>query len=870
MSSRAVRRLREEQEAAAAAAAVAVEHDDNDDSGDDNDEASSEEEDGDDDEMDDEFFDGRRQRGGGFASFLPSDDDEDESSSSSSSSGGCEDVGGDGGGTTGITASSSRDHVDKQKSNEAFKSGRIGKKNNGLKNDGGDAKESDGFDDFDAIIVSLATENATSPSSSADHATASSSISTIRSLLLSEDIGFDVRDLDSDRAMRSLPLGGGIMVAAAVDAMWDDEVNVGVVGARGGGGGDGRRQRQQQRLRRHHKKYVFGMPRPEWGKPPSYVGGGIGTYEEPPLIREDMTSEGRPWSVPWPYNLSYNTTEASDDVGQDKNDGGADGGNNDINQQNKSGRITPHIPPLSKQKWFTLTMSDTYQSDDHEYRTMLTSSLQHDPNLLAMFVADHPFYAEAMLQLAMVLYYVDDRARGNELLRRTLFLYETALPSSVLPNISGSGYSITNDGFEMFIDVERCPTDAGFLASLFRIMQLHGMLGRHECALAMGRYLLSLDPLRDPMDVLVVLDYYALASTRRQRRIHRRRQRPIVMTTVNVDNPTDAEVKVGDNDDDFEENEEEEECGAAFIVELIESKRITIHYIDPSTDRHHFCRLLDMPNFAFSYALALYRLSSDEDGRRGGRWKKEERQRADDALVDALRRFPLVLPKLLAMIGVNTEDRSFRADWPTVLPYFNADASHSANRDTGSSAEDRVARAGGEHVVGIFVKRCHGLWKEDKILCWLYQCAVLVVQDQPQNDRSSSPTHPTIPLVSTFSPALSRYAKCDPSEFEDSFRTFPPEAIALDPNVVIPAMEVGPHGRRRFLRRGRQPQQEAEEEQAFGIDGAGGLRQMLGLGGNGGVAAAVDVLDPDLPLLQLYMQSLLPWSQVEGVRPPAR
>jgi len=627
---------------------------------------------------------------------------------------------------------------------------------------------------------------------------------------------------------------------------------------------------------------VFGMPRPEWGKPPSYVGGGIGTYEEPPTstsLSPQLDDDARrDWSVPWPYNLHYDTAEDSDNTCEQNADGGIDA--DDGNKSKLAGLITPNIPPLSKQKWFTLKMSDTYQSDDIEYRTMLSSSLQHDPNLLAMFVADHPYYAEAMLQLAMVLQYVDDRARGNELLRRTIFLYESALPSSVLPNISGAE-SGANDGFQVLIDVERCPTDAGFLSSLFRTMQLHGMSGRHECALAVGRYLLSLDPLRDPMDVLVVLDYYALASTRRQRRT-RRRLATATNVTANTA-PTTLEVGETDDDDDDDDDdaqndhEEEEECGAAFVVELIESNRITIHYIDPSTDRHHWCRLLDMPNFAFSYALAMYRLFSDMDGdggRRQIRRKEEERQRADDALVDALRRFPLVLPKLLAMNRVNIEDRSCRADWPSVLPYFNADASHSASCDSANASEDRAARASGEHLVAIFVRRCHGLWKEDNILWWMYQCAVRVVREHNQPEQpngDASPTHQRTPLVSTFSPALARYAKCDPSEYEDSFRTFPPEAIALNQNIVIPAMEVGLHGRRRFLRRGRQQQRDVEEEleQAIGGEGAGGLvRQLLGLGGIGGGAA--EVLDPDSPLLQLYMQSLLPWAQVEGVRPPAR
>ncbi len=42
------------------------------------------------------------------------------------------------------------------------------------------------------------------------------------------------------------------------------------------------------------------------------------------------------------------------------------------------------------------------------------------------------------------------------------------------------------------------------------------------------------------------------------------------------------------------------------------------------------------------------------------------------------------------------------------------------------------------------------------------------------------------------------------------------------------------------------------------------LRGVLGMAGN----EEVDLLDPDSPILQLYLQSLLPWAQVDGVRPP--
>ena len=120
-------------------------------------------------------------------------------------------------------------------------------------------------------------------------------------------------------------------------------------------------------------------------------------------------------------------------------------------------------------------------------------------------------------------------------------------------------------------------------------------------------------------------------------------------------------------------------------------------------------------------------------------------------------------------------------------------------------------------------------------------------------------------LTSRFSIALARYAQCDPSEYEDAFHTFNPEAIALNPNLVAPAMALDPAGRRRFIRRGQQQQQ--LEQQMGAQDPMDIIRRLLGQAANDG-GVPEQHLDPDSPILQLYLQSLLPWNQVEGVPPP--
>lgn len=192
-------------------------------------------------------------------------------------------------------------------------------------------------------------------------------------------------------------------------------------------------------------------------------------------------------------------------------------------------------------------------------------------------------------------------------------------------------------------------------------------------------------------------------------------------------------------------------------------------------------------------------------------------ERAEEALVRVLTKFPMVLPKLLSINKVDVHMQQSSVD--------------DASAAQASQATPDVA-------------------------------APASIDD----DEACRP-----PLTSAFSPALARYAQCDPSEYEDAFRTFPPEAIALDPNIVAPAVALGPNDRRRgrFLRRNRQHRgsggggEGVDDGPLNGRDPGEVIRQLLGMGGD-----EAEVLDPDSPLLQLYLQSLLPWARVEGVRPP--
>ena len=108
--------------------------------------------------------------------------------------------------------------------------------------------------------------------------------------------------------------------------------------------------------------------------------------------------------------------------------------------------------------------------------------------------------------------------------------------------------------------------------------------------------------------------------------------------------------------------------------------------------------------------------------------------------------------------------------------------------------------------------------------------------------------------------ALAQYMRCDPSDYEDSFQTLPADANPLDPALVAPALALDPNRRRmrRFPRGGGMANnadlQNREFERLFAHQAAAGGRAQM--------------IDPDLPLVEVFWRSLMPWNEVEGVGPP--
>ena len=218
-------------------------------------------------------------------------------------------------------------------------------------------------------------------------------------------------------------------------------------------------------------------------------------------------------------------------------------------------------------------------------------------------------------------------------------------------------------------------------------------------------------------------------------------------------------------------------------------------------------------------------------------------------------RFPTVVSHLLASNDVNTSSRSVQTDWPSVLGFLSDLASQLQNSSSDAGQVDPVVRACShqayETVVQIFVQQNHPLWGGNDVMKYVYNNLVAV-----KETKGSKPT--VIPL----SPAIMRFARCDPSNYEDKFQTMPAGANPLDPNVVAHALVVQVN-RPRLIQRG---------QRGGGHGGGMDEAQMAALAGmNGAFAGPPTVnIDPDSPLLEVFWRSALPWAHVEGVPPPNR
>jgi hypothetical protein len=522
-----------------------------------------------------------------------------------------------------------------------------------------------------------------------------------------------------------------------------------------GGGGNTTSSSGRRRIQ-PSSNFVFGAPRETNVRPPHYVGGGMGqtTYDR---LDSDQGC------IPWPYRCTED-------------------------------HMSTYMDPS---RWYTFQQSDTYVRELEDYRQIEQSG---DINALFLFVAHHPFVTPAHLQLMSVLYQTNNSNEAQILLKRCLWVYECAALKSFHKDLLYSSK-------HALMDIDR-PENAKFFEAVWQLVRQAMMTGLHRTSWIVGRYLWALDPWRDPMGVLLVLDSFALSCQTEE-------ANQWIIDTVCDDWASQIWYR-----DDSQTAAEVDNTGVATGV--------------------YGCKLEDMPNWAFSYALALFRVHGNDA------------ETSSKALLRALRAFPSVVGQLLHVLDIDTSGRSFRRDWVTVLDRASQRSNevHYAYLASDDTITTTATLQASDFIIKVFLDKHTGTWGDDDVLQWLYDnlCAVL---DEPLEAP---------PLC----PAIMRYTRFKIPHYETRLQQFPADANIIDPGLVAHAMVIDPN-RPRLLRRHQQQQRQAQQEAAEALDLAAGLPMQRVMGG-----PPTGVVDPDWPIAEVFWRSMLPWNRVEGVPPPRR
>ncbi len=317
----------------------------------------------------------------------------------------------------------------------------------------------------------------------------------VHTILINNQV--DIKDFDLEHSLRFM-LGGGANTGVAGN---NDNNNVHNLVRIGGVDGSGRNRRNNVTLQ---KRCLFAQGREGWGRrPTSYIGGGLGMEildMEPTLTKsvnydnDDDENEGK--------EAYHDKSESS----SDKNVPPWPYNDNAILQTNHR-----HQNMVQSAKWYSFRRSNTYQNKLNEFETYIAST--GDINFLTMYIADNPFIVEPMLQLAMFFFHSRENEKGMDLIKRILWILECASISGFLPSSITSRH---HNGKKTTCALMDCDLEENeiFFSVLNLFIRNSTMMGCVNTSLAASRLLLSLDPLRDPMGILTVMDYFALATLR--------------------------------------------------------------------------------------------------------------------------------------------------------------------------------------------------------------------------------------------------------------------------------------------------------------------------------------------------------------------
>lgn len=278
----------------------------------------------------------------------------------------------------------------------------------------------------------------------------------------------------------------------------------------------------------------------------------------------------------------------------------------------------PEIPSSSKADdrnviYFQFEHTPSYRQIEHKFLTAVESM---ESDNMVQIINQHPYHIDTLIQLSEICKMSEDYAMASELIEHALLALES------------SGHTLFNvtSGVCRF-DYKRQENRAFFI-TLFKHAQYLESRAFSRTALEISKLLLSLDPINDPLAMILVIDFYAIRAKQYE-----------------------------------------------WLIQI---------YNEWETSNN----LSQLPNMAYSYALALFYLNKDDT------------TEADKAIQYALLMFPSILKLLLNELSIEIDSRVKNHN------YFGENSIKSQS-------------IGLEQLTSLYACRAKIIWRDADILPWL-------------------------------------------------------------------------------------------------------------------------------------------------------
>lgn len=474
-------------------------------------------------------------------------------------------------------------------------------------------------------------------------------------------------------------------------------------------------------------------------------------------------------------------------------------------------------------KYFSFKWSSDYEKLNDDFIEIQNSG---DANNLVLFLSQYPYHTEGLLTLAMVFARTANMDRATDLVKRCLYYLESTFLES----------------FKLFegkcrVDVKKRENIALYSA-LFRHMQISYMMGCPSVSAGLARIILSLDPIYDPYHLLLMLDHYFITSGKHE----------LLCQYLGIQSIENLESKLQSLIDLYFPQ-------ALQLGEgLIDDNSLTIGRL---------------PNWIFSLAVALFQL--------------KHRSLANIVLENAIVRYPYMTNDIIQIANIETKKNK---RWEVILqkPFFTTSKSRVDPDNLGVSRNVLM------YLSRLYAILNTNIWKrEDLQLFLLESCEKSLSFYSSHTNVNGMNEQMNYYKILLSQSEIVRYKDAIEEDFQEQFNRFPPNVNPLDPQMADPRLlQAGLEqnrirGGRNMLNRllrghndvGAMDQEailaefERLREMGMNMD-FDEFMNMIQQGNVEGVGDRLrDIiprgnLDPNLPLLQLFLQTLLPWNRLDA------